>query len=176
MPTNKPRYNLTIDVELLRKINEYQRMHHIDSQNKAIIDLINIGLMSEEDTHSLPIPVLNRDEISVILAIRRASPNDRSKILELASSAMYNDRIKSRISAPPPPKYDAITLLYGYESAGEEAQKQIDAIINSVLTARLLDRQKAARAAASDDYQALSKAIHTIATDSNESPDQEGSA
>ena len=40
MPTKRPRYSLTIDSDLLDRINRYQTEQNIESQNQAIIDSI----------------------------------------------------------------------------------------------------------------------------------------
>ena len=47
MPTNKPRFTITMDQELFDRINNYQHMNRMSSQTKAVIELISKGLAAE---------------------------------------------------------------------------------------------------------------------------------
>lgn len=44
MPTEKPRFSITIDQELLNRINDYQHKNRMNTQTKAVIDLIRKGI------------------------------------------------------------------------------------------------------------------------------------
>lgn len=42
--TNKPRFSMTMDKELLEEVKTYQYKHGISTQNKAIQQLVRIGI------------------------------------------------------------------------------------------------------------------------------------
>lgn len=44
MPTEKPRFSITIDQELLNRINDYQHKNRMSTQTKAVLDLISKGI------------------------------------------------------------------------------------------------------------------------------------
>lgn len=44
MPTEKPRFSITMDQELLSMVNDYQHKNRMSTQTKAVIDLIRKGL------------------------------------------------------------------------------------------------------------------------------------
>lgn len=46
MPTEKPRFSITVSQELLDRIEDFRFEKRIKSQNQAIIELISIGLNS----------------------------------------------------------------------------------------------------------------------------------
>lgn len=146
MPTKKPRYNLTLDSDLLDRINRYQNEQNIESQNQAIIDLVNRGIAEMQEQYA--IPAFTREEMSVVYAFRYATPEIRSQMLALASESVVVARMRRRSTPIQPPKYDSITLLYGYENAGPERQAQIDSIINEALAESLNTKNEAAEEAA----------------------------
>ena len=44
MPTNKPRFSIAIDDDLLKAVDDYKFENRIKSQNQAINDLVRAGL------------------------------------------------------------------------------------------------------------------------------------
>lgn len=146
MPTKRPRYNLTLDSDLLDRINQYQSEQNIESQNQAIIDLVTRGIAKMQEQYA--IPAFSREEMSVVYAFRYATPQIRSQMLALASESVVVARMRRRSTPIQPPKYDSITLLYGYENAGPERQAQIDSIINEALAESLNTKNEAAEEAA----------------------------
>lgn len=146
MPTKRPRYSLTLDSDLLDRINRYQNEQNIESQNQAIIDLVNRGIAEMQEQYA--IPAFSREEMSVVYAFRYATPQIRSQMLSLASESVVVARMRRRSTPITPPKYDSITLLYGYENAGPERQAQIDSIINDALAESLNTKNEAAEEAA----------------------------
>lgn len=46
MPTEKPRFSITVSQELLDRIEDFRFEKRIKSQNQAIVELISIGLNS----------------------------------------------------------------------------------------------------------------------------------
>lgn len=153
MPTKRPRYSLTLDSDLLDRINRYQNEQNIDSQNQAIIDLVNRGIAEMQEQYA--IPAFSREEMSVVYAFRYATPQIRSQMLALASESVVVARMRRRSTPITPPKYDSITLLYGYENAGPERQAQIDSIINEALAESLNAKNEAAEEAAPKKHKRL---------------------
>lgn len=153
MPTKRPRYSLTLDSDLLDRINRYQNEQNIDSQNQAIIDLVNRGIAEMQEQYAMP--AFSREEMSVVYAFRYATPQIRSQMLALASESVVVARMRRRSTPIQPPKYDSITLLYGYENAGPERQAQIDSIINDALAESLNTKNEAAEEAAPKEHRHL---------------------
>ena len=153
MPTKRPRYNLTLDSDLLDRINQYQSEQNIESQNQAIIDLVTRGIAKMQEQYA--IPAFSREEMSVVYAFRYATPQIRSQMLALASESVVVARMRRRSTPIQPPKYDSITLLYGYENAGPERQAQIDSIINDALAESLNTKNEAAEEAAPKEHKRL---------------------
>lgn len=44
MPTEKPRYTIIVDEEMLRKIDDYRFDNRFPSRSAATLELINIGM------------------------------------------------------------------------------------------------------------------------------------
>lgn len=62
MPTEKPRFSITIDQELLQKVDDYRHEKKLKSQTQAILDLVTKGMQS-----------LASEDEQVADAIRKAS-------------------------------------------------------------------------------------------------------
>lgn len=48
MPTEKPRYTVTVDEELLKKIDDFRFENRYPSRSAATLDLIRLGIESLE--------------------------------------------------------------------------------------------------------------------------------
>ena len=46
MPTEKPRYCITVDVETLKEIDDFRFENRYNSRSKATLELIRMGLES----------------------------------------------------------------------------------------------------------------------------------
>lgn len=46
MPTDKPRFTITLDQELVDRINNYKYSHRMKNQNQAVVSLIEKGMDS----------------------------------------------------------------------------------------------------------------------------------
>lgn len=49
MPTEKPRYTLTVDEELLKKIDDFRFQNRYPSRSAATLDLIRLGIEHLEE-------------------------------------------------------------------------------------------------------------------------------
>lgn len=55
MSTDKPRFSITVSEELYNSINEYQHEHRIQTQTKAVVELLKVGIehiLSDSDSVS----------------------------------------------------------------------------------------------------------------------------
>ena len=127
MPTNKPRFSVTADTDLIFRINAYQHAKGLESQSQAVIELINIGLLKEVGGN--PIPVFSREEMTVLHAFRFAHPQYKTEILSLASKAEFAKKKRYSHLSIPSPQFDSIALLQGYEMADDDTRKKIDQLI-----------------------------------------------
>ena len=84
MATDKPRFSITVSEELYNSINEYQHEHRIQTQTKAIVELLKIGIehilsdsesVSETDTEHKVEPYVQFFE--------SLTPQDQQKLLEV---------------------------------------------------------------------------------------------
>lgn len=48
MPTNKPRYTITLDAELLQKIDDFRFENRFPNRTQATLELIRIGIAALE--------------------------------------------------------------------------------------------------------------------------------
>lgn len=86
MPTDKPRFSITMDEDLLEKVNEHQHDNKFSTQTKAIIDLVRKGLDSEEFQDALAHKKL---EIENASGLADADPEARTKTrIELFTKAL----------------------------------------------------------------------------------------
>ena len=44
MPTDKPRFTVTIDEELMKRLEDYRFENRFSSRSKAVVELVRLGL------------------------------------------------------------------------------------------------------------------------------------
>ncbi len=131
MPTNKPRYNLTIDGDLLERITRYQCDNAIGSMNAAIIELVTIGL-SASLKETIP-QVFSKEELYLINAFRQAPASIRSQFMSLINSSLLLARDKRRREPMHDPECDLLSVMAGYELSDAETRTKIDELITDAL-------------------------------------------
>lgn len=52
MPTEKPRYCITVDEEMLKKIDDFRFDNRFNSRSQATLELIKLGLLKLEENNS----------------------------------------------------------------------------------------------------------------------------
>ena len=52
MPTQKPRYTVIVDEEMLKKIDDYRFENRFPSRSAATIELIKLGMKQLEKEHA----------------------------------------------------------------------------------------------------------------------------
>lgn len=94
MATTKPRFSITIDESLLNRINKHQRDNKFATQNKAILDLVQIGLEELKSDASESNNDLSKNEITILDLIKRLNAKGQQKVidyaLDLQASGLYS--------------------------------------------------------------------------------------
>lgn len=84
MATDKPRFSITVSEELYNSINEYQHEHRIQTQTKAIVELLKIGIehiLSESESVS---ETVNEHKVEpYVQFFESLTPQDQQKLLEV---------------------------------------------------------------------------------------------
>lgn len=82
MPTDKPRFSLTLPEEMYSEIIEYQHDNRLKNQTKAVVSLIEAGLNEKMKKN----PAVKDDRKEKLIAMYDSlSEDNRSKLLELAN-------------------------------------------------------------------------------------------
>lgn len=83
MSTDKPRFSITVSEELYNSINEYQHEHRIQTQTKAVVELLRVGIehiLSDSDSVS---ETVNKHEPEpYVQFFESLSLQDQQKLLE----------------------------------------------------------------------------------------------
>lgn len=94
MATTKPRFSITIDESLLNRINKHQRDNKFATQNKAILDLVQIGLEELKSDASESNNDLSKNETMILDLIKRLNAKGQQKVidyaLDLQASGLYS--------------------------------------------------------------------------------------
>ena len=94
MATTKPRFSITIDESLLNRINKHQRDNKFATQNKAILDLVQIGLEELKSDASESNNDLSKNEIMILDLIKLLNAKGQQKVidyaLDLHASGLYS--------------------------------------------------------------------------------------
>lgn len=101
MATLKPRFSITIDEELLNRINEHQRTNRFATQNKAILNLVQIGLEELKNESTEPKQEeLRKSEVLILDLIMSLNSKGQQKVIEYAldlkASGLYSKDSESK--------------------------------------------------------------------------------
>ena len=84
MATDKPRFSITVSEELYNSINEYQHEHRIQTQTKAIVELLKIGIEHIlSDSESVSETVTEHKVEPYVQFFESLTPQDQQKLLEV---------------------------------------------------------------------------------------------
>lgn len=130
MPTDKPRFTVVADDELLSAIKRYQIRHHISSHTEAVRELLSFGIeLAEMDPSLDRTQVFRREEIEVLANYRASDPETKLNVrLQLKQSADI-DRPKPQLRDVVLPMHSVIELLRSFESASPEIQKYVLSVL-----------------------------------------------
>lgn len=100
MPTNKPRFSITMDDELLEIVNDYQHEQKLPTQTKAIVELIQKGVKSlqlpELENFNLEISDTDPQIDRVLRLAQRLNANGLSKLGDYAEDLAGNPAYKKK--------------------------------------------------------------------------------
>lgn len=95
MPTNKPRYTITVDKELQKRIEDYQFDNRFKSQTKAIISLLDMALKQVQFKQITKTkPEISKEEELLLENYRKFNQEGKEKILSYLSDLSENPRLK----------------------------------------------------------------------------------
>lgn len=101
MATSKPRFSITIDESLLKRINDHQRSKKFATQNKAILDLVQIGLAELKNDTINAHDDLNDVENTIIFLLKQLNEKGQQKVIEYAldlqASGLYLKDIEEKV-------------------------------------------------------------------------------
>lgn len=83
MSTDKPRFSITVSEELYNSINEYQHEHRIQTQTKAVVELLRVGIEHIlSDSDSVSETVNEHEPEPYVQFFESLSLQDQQKLLE----------------------------------------------------------------------------------------------
>ena len=102
MSTDRPRYTVSVDDELLKQIEDYQFEHRYKTRSSATVELIRLGiqqLMQEQPQiaqNTAPVPALSADETQLIDDYRALSTEGKEKARDYVADLTFNPKYKKR--------------------------------------------------------------------------------
>lgn len=80
MATDKPRFSLTLDPDMLAKVLDYKERNHLSTQNKAVQQLIALGIQDTQEGSGLVAFTLKPDEQALVEDYRLLNKEGRDYI------------------------------------------------------------------------------------------------
>lgn len=100
MPTDKPRFTITVDPALMQEIEDYRYNHRIKNQTQAVISLMQRGLQEIMETEfsqpQQPIEQYSADEQQLIDVYREFNAEGKEKVRDYVADLKGNPRYKKR--------------------------------------------------------------------------------
>ena len=87
MATDKPRFSLTLDPDMLAKVLDYKEKNHLSTQNKAVQQLIALGIQETQEGSVLDTFTLKPDEQSLVVDYRLLNKEGRDYIRQTMAMA-----------------------------------------------------------------------------------------
>lgn len=105
MPTDKPRFTITVDPALMQEIEDYRYNHRIKNQTQAVISLMQRGLQEIMETEfsqpAQPVEKYTADETQLIDDYREFNDEGKEKVrdyvADLADNPKYKKYSESRL-------------------------------------------------------------------------------
>lgn len=96
MPTDKPRYSVTMDEDVLEGINRFRAENRIATQSKAITKLVKIALedLQKSGVMSTPSPCPDENESKLIGMYRDMNDEGKHKLLDCADDMIQSGKYK----------------------------------------------------------------------------------
>lgn len=87
MATDKPRFTITLDPDMLASVLEYKEKNRLSTQSKAIQQLIELGIHDTQEGSGLVTLALKPDEQTLIEDYRELSKEGREYIRQTMAMA-----------------------------------------------------------------------------------------
>lgn len=87
MATDKPRFSLTLDPDMLAKVLDYKERNHLSTQNKAVQQLIALGIQDTQEGAGLVAFTLKPDEQALVEDYRLLNKEGREYIRQTMAMA-----------------------------------------------------------------------------------------
>lgn len=87
MATDKPRFSITLDPEMLEDVLKYKEDNRLSTQSKAIQHLIEIGVRDAQQNVPAPAPALSPDEAQLVEDYRSLNKDGREYIRQTMAMA-----------------------------------------------------------------------------------------
>ena len=98
MPTDKPRFTITVDPALMQEIEDYRYNHRIKSQTQAVISLMQRGLQEIMETEfsqpQQPVEQYSADEQQLIDDYREFNVEGKEKVRDYVADLADNPKYK----------------------------------------------------------------------------------
>lgn len=98
MPTDKPRFTITVDPALMQEIEDYRYNHRIKNQTQAVISLMQRGLQEIMETEfsqpQQPVEQYSADEQQLIDDYREFNAEGKEKVREYVADLADNPKYK----------------------------------------------------------------------------------
>lgn len=98
MPTDKPRFTITVDPALMQEIEDYRYNHRIKNQTQAVISLMQRGLQEIMETEfsqpQQPIEQYSADEQQLIDDYREFNDEGKEKVRDYVADLADNPKYK----------------------------------------------------------------------------------
>lgn len=98
MPTDKPRFTITVDPALMQEIEDYRYNHRIKNQTQAVISLMQRGLQEIMETEfsqpQQPIEQYSADEQQLIDVYREFNAEGKEKVRDYVADLADNPKYK----------------------------------------------------------------------------------
>lgn len=98
MPTDKPRFTITVDPALMQEIEDYRYNHRIKNQTQAVISLMQRGLQEIMETEfsqpQQPVEQYSADEQQLIDDYREFNDEGKEKVRDYVADLADNPKYK----------------------------------------------------------------------------------
>lgn len=96
MATDKPRYSVTLDEDVLEGVNRFKTENRITTQSKAIIRLVKIALedLQQSGIISTPLSCPDEGESKLIGMYRDMNEEGKHKLLDCADDMIQSGKYK----------------------------------------------------------------------------------
>ena len=98
MATDKPRFSITLDEPLLKRIDAYQLKHSFSTKSRAIQSLLEIGLNDMVGSVELKkeSPSILEEDLELLTIIHTLDSRDQGKVLGYAESLLSSEKYSTK--------------------------------------------------------------------------------